>query len=195
PSTRGSRSASRGARLITGRGCRNPSAPSAASVTRTSAGSSTTPATFPTSCAARSRSRSSTLKILATKTSPASCSACGRPSARRAANGSWHSTSNRSGQPSVDDDEFLEACGELVGIHGVALACPRRERRRLDFLVAPCERTAPRLEVDHGAIVVSEVPEQPPQPLGSAHVPVRNDEGVVPDSRLPCSVGELLRVG
>ena len=56
------------------------------------------------------------------------------------------------------------------------------EGDRLDLLLAFSERSAPGVEVDHGAVVVAEVPEEPPQPLGAAHVPVRDDEDPVTDA-------------
>ena len=39
------------------------------------------------------------------------------------------------------------------------------------------------LEVDHRAVVVAEVPEQPPEPFRAAHVPVGDDEDAVADAR------------
>ena len=38
-----------------------------------------------------------------------------------------------------------------------------------------------RVELEHGAVVVAEVAQQPPEPLGAAHVPVGDDEDAVAD--------------
>ena len=55
-------------------------------------------------------------------------------------------------------------------------ALARHELGGLDLLVARAQRAAPAVEVEHGAVVVTEVAQEPPEPLGAAHVPVGDDE-------------------
>ena len=52
----------------------------------------------------------------------------------------------------------------------------RHEGRGLDGFVAAAERPLPVGEVDHGAVVVAEMAEQPPEPLGAAERAVGDDE-------------------
>jgi hypothetical protein len=40
----------------------------------------------------------------------------------------------------------------------------------------------PGIEGDHRALVVAEVAQEPPQPLGATHVPVRHDKDVIADT-------------
>ncbi len=44
------------------------------------------------------------------------------------------------------------------------------------------QRPVPAVELEHRAVVVAEVAQQPPEPLGAAHVPVRDDEDSVTDA-------------
>ena len=99
----------------------------------------------------------------------------------------------RSGTRESTITSSVEARRELVRLDRVVGSLARGELRRLDLLVAAAKRTAPRLEVDHRALVVAEVPQQPPEPLGAAHAPVRDDEDPVADARARRRGGELLR--
>jgi hypothetical protein len=53
----------------------------------------------------------------------------------------------------------------------------------------------PGIQVDHGAVVMTEMSKQPPEPLGAAHVSVGDDEDAFADSRTRGSRGEVLRLG
>ncbi len=53
----------------------------------------------------------------------------------------------------------------------------------------------PRVEVHHRAVVVAEVPQQPPKPLGPAHAPVGDDEDPSADACARCGPRELRGVG
>ena len=66
---------------------------------------------------------------------------------------------------------------------------------RLDLLVAGAERSAPRVDPaeQDGAVVVAEVAEQPPQPLGAAERAVRDDEHAGTDAGPRCGSREPLR--
>jgi hypothetical protein len=55
---------------------------------------------------------------------------------------------------------------------------PARER---GVRTAGAQRPEPAVELEHRARVVPEVAQQPPEPLGAAHVPVRDDEDAVAD--------------
>jgi hypothetical protein len=50
----------------------------------------------------------------------------------------------------------------------------------------------PAVELEHGAVVVAEVAQQPPEPLGTAHVPVGDDEDAVSDPGSRGGAGEVL---
>src|SRR5439155_21431864 len=93
----------------------------------------------------------------------------------------------------VDDDEPAEARRELLRLDCVAAPLAWNELCRLDLLLACAERAAPRLEVDHRALVVAPVTKQPPQALGPAHVPVHDDEDAVSDTGARRSGGEVGR--
>ena len=87
------------------------------------------------------------------------------------------------GDTRVEEDQvaFADPPLELLGVDRVAGALLGHERRRLDRLVAGPERPVPRVELDHGAVVVAEVAQEPPEPLGAAHRAVRDDEDARPD--------------
>src|SRR5207248_11068957 len=87
------------------------------------------------------------------------------------------------GDARVEEDQvaFADPPLELVGVDRVAGALLGHERLRLDRLVAGPERPLPRLELDHGAVVVAEVAQEPPEPLRAAHRAVRDDEDALPD--------------
>ena len=92
---------------------------------------------------------------------------------------------HREGTACVDHDQLVAALEDLVGADRVAAPLARDERRRLDVLVAGAKRAAPALDPaeQDGALGVTEVAQQPPQALGAAHVPVRDDEDAVLDAR------------
>ena len=97
-------------------------------------------------------------------------------------------------RPRVDErrDGSAEPAGDLVCRDRVAGALARHEPGRLDLLVAGAKRAAPGVETadEHAAVVVAEVPEQPPEPLGPAQRPVRDDEHARPDARARGRGGE-----
>ena len=64
----------------------------------------------------------------------------------------------RSANARVDDDELAEPRRELVGLDRVVGARPRLEGCGLDLFLARGQRAEPGVEVDHGAVVVPEVP-------------------------------------
>ena len=80
------------------------------------------------------------------------------------------------------------SCRHSVRVHGTqpARSPPRRCAAR---------RPTPRCRHEHRALVVPEVPQQPPQPLGAAHASVRDDEHVLADPRPGRDVGEAVRGG
>ena len=49
----------------------------------------------------------------------------------------------------------------------------------------------PPVELEDRAVVVAEMPEQPPQPFGTAHVPVGDGEDAGPDARASGRSGEV----
>ncbi len=65
----------------------------------------------------------------------------------------------------------------------------------LDLLLAGHERAVPRLEVDHRAVVVAEVAQEPPKPLGTAHAAVGNDEDTRADACSTRGVREVAGIG
>ena len=81
---------------------------------------------------------------------------------------------------------------DLRGVDRVARALARHELGRLDLLVAAAQRAAPGVEPadEHGAVVVAEVPEQPPEPLGAAERAVGDDEHAGADARARRRGGE-----
>ena len=83
---------------------------------------------------------------------------------------------------------------ELVGLDRVVRAHPRLEGGGLDPLLTGGERAKPGVEVDHGALVVPEVAQEPPEPLGAAHQPVGDDEHAFADTRAGRLRGELLGI-
>src|SRR5581483_4334433 len=68
---------------------------------------------------------------------------------------------------------------------------------RLDRLLAGPERPAPGVEAaeQHGAVVVAEMAEQPPEPLGTAERAVGDDERARPDPRARRGRSEAVRRG
>jgi len=99
--------------------------------------------------------------------------------------------------PRVDEPQrrISEATGELLCRDRVAGALARRKLGELDPLLASAKRAAPDVEAadQHGAVVVAEVPEQPPEPLGPAKRPVGDDEHARADSRTRRHRGECLQ--
>ena len=87
----------------------------------------------------------------------------------------------------IHDDErrIGQPPRELLRRDRVARPLARHELRRLDLLLARAQRPAPRVEPaeEHAAVVMAEMPEQPPEPLGAAEVPVGNDQHARPDAR------------
>src|SRR5204862_2289667 len=55
-------------------------------------------------------------------------------------------------------------------------------------------RPPPGREVDHGAVVVAVVAEEPPEPLGAAERPVRDDQDAGPDACPAGGAGERSRI-
>ena len=96
-----------------------------------------------------------------------------RPGTRSTAFGSPR---QRSGNRASTTTSSLEAGGQRLAPDRVAAALGRLEGRRCDLLLAAAERAAPLGEVDHGAVVVAEMPEQPPEPLGAAERAVGDHE-------------------
>ena len=79
-------------------------------------------------------------------------------------------------EPRVDDDELAVALRELVELDRVVRSA-RAARTSPARRSSPArERPAPGVEVDHRAVVVPEVAEQPPEPLGAAERAVGDDE-------------------
>ena len=94
------------------------------------------------------------------------------------------------GETGVDDDELVEAPHELVGLDRVVVAGAWREVRGFDRLLPARERPVPAVELEHGAVVVAEVAQEPPEPLGAAHVAVGDDEHALADSGTAGCVSE-----
>src|SRR5205823_5370921 len=71
-----------------------------------------------------------------------------------------------------------EPARDLLRRDRVALALARYELGRLDLLLTRPELASPGVDPTEqdGTVVVAEVPEQPPEPLGTAHQAVRDDE-------------------
>src|SRR5207302_7164204 len=65
---------------------------------------------------------------------------------------------------------------------------------RLDVLLALTQLASPGVDPaeQDGAVVVAEVAEQPPEPLGTAERAVRDDEDACPDPGAAGARGELL---
>ena len=84
----------------------------------------------------------------------------------------------------VDDDEVVSA-RDLVRLDRVAASVRVHGTQPARLLLASVQLAAPLLDAadEHRALVVPEVPQQPPQSLGAAHAPVRDDEHVLADSR------------
>jgi glucose-1-phosphate cytidylyltransferase len=80
-------------------------------------------------------------------------------------------------------DELVETFRELLRVERVVASLARDEPSGFDTLLAGDERSAPRLEVDHGAGVVAEMAQEPPEAFRAAHVPVCDDEHAVLDAR------------
>ena len=64
----------------------------------------------------------------------------------------------------------------------VVRALGRHERAGSTVLLAAAQRAVPSREVEHGAVVVAEVAQEPPQPLGAAERAVRDHECAVADA-------------
>ncbi len=60
-----------------------------------------------------------------------------------------------------------------------------------DHFLAASQFPKPRLQVDHCAGVMPEMPEQPPEPLGAAERSVRDDERIGPDPGAGGRSGEV----
>src|SRR6266536_695694 len=97
-------------------------------------------------------------------------------------------------QTGVHDHEPVEPPGELVSLDRVVLARTRLEARGLDLLLAGAQRAEPPVELEHGAVVVAEVAEKPPEPLGAAHVPVGDDEDALADPRARRGADEVVGI-
>ena len=93
----------------------------------------------------------------------------------------------------VDEHEVVPL-RDLRRFDCVAAAFTRPERRRLDLFLAGAQLAAPALDPvdEHRAVVVAEVAEQPPEPLGAAHAAVGDDEDAVADARARRCPGEAL---
>src|ERR671937_229681 len=76
------------------------------------------------------------------------------------------------GHARVDGDELAQAPRELVGRDGVVRTRARLEARRLALLLTAAEGAEPTVQLEHGAVVVPEVAEQPPKPPPPAPVPL-----------------------
>src|SRR5207247_2173002 len=91
----------------------------------------------------------------------------------------------------VEQNDLAEALLQLVWLDRVTGPAARLELGRLNVLVASPQRPQPASEVEHRAVVVSEVAQQPPEPLGAAHRAVRHDEITVADTGSPGCLREL----
>src|SRR4051812_37416470 len=90
------------------------------------------------------------------------------------------------------DDHQVVARSDLLRGDRVALARTCHERRRLDRFLARGQRSFPGVEVDDGAVVVAEVPQEPPESLRAADRSVGDDEDTVTDPGAPGCGGEPL---
>ena len=72
---------------------------------------------------------------------------------------------------------------------------PERQTGRLELFIAGAELAEPAVELEHRAVVVSVVPQQPPEALGAAHRAVGDDEDAVADPGAARSCGELPWLG
>ena len=112
--------------------------------------------------------------------SRARCSAPGmRPGSRSTGFGSPR---QRSGRRASTTHELVAAAAPAPR----ARSCrPSRSRGTNSAgstcLLAAAQRPEPAVELEHGAVVVAEVAQQPPEPLGAAHVPVGDDEDALAD--------------
>src|SRR5204863_10106276 len=90
------------------------------------------------------------------------------------------------GRPRVDEQKagICEPAGELDRADRVAGALPRHELCGLDTLLARAKGAAPRREPadEDAAVLVTEVAQEPPEPLCTTHRPVRGDEHAGPDA-------------
>ena len=91
----------------------------------------------------------------------------------------------------IEQNDLAEALLQLVGLDRVAGPPPRLELGRLNILFGGSKRPQPAHEVQHRAVVVPEVAQQPPEPLGAAHRAVRHDEDTVADAGSPDYLGEV----
>jgi len=99
----------------------------------------------------------------------------------------------------VDEREgrISEATGDLLGVDRVATPLARDEVGGLELLLARAELSAPDVDPaeENGAVVVAEVPKQPPEALGTAHRAVRDNVNAGRDARTPGGSSEALRGG
>ena len=97
----------------------------------------------------------------------------------------------------VDEDERRvgETSRETGGVDRVVRTLARNELDRLDLLLAAAKRPAPRVDSadQDTAVGMPVMAEEPPEPLGAAHRPIGDDEGVRPDPRPPGGSREALR--
>jgi len=92
----------------------------------------------------------------------------------------------------VEQDEVVKALLELVRLDRVAPAWMRRELLRLGPFLARSQRPEPAVELEHRAIVVAVVAQQPPEPFRPAHRAVGDDKDAVPDPGPSGCLGEQL---
>jgi hypothetical protein len=95
----------------------------------------------------------------------------------------------------VDDEELVTVAGQLVAGDRVPVLFTALEQRRFDSLVPADERAVPGVEVEDGAVAMSEVAEEPPQALCPAERAVGDDERLGADARTGGGGGELLGGG
>src|SRR5204863_3504962 len=97
----------------------------------------------------------------------------------------------------VDESERRvgEPAGDLLRGDRVASSLARDEVGRLDLFLTGVELTSPSLDPaeQDGAVVVTEVSQQPPEPLGPAAVPVGDDVHAFADAGATGRGGEPLR--
>src|SRR5436190_7273756 len=95
----------------------------------------------------------------------------------------------------VEQDELVQAALDPLCVDRVAAAFPERQPARLELFFAGAELAEPAVELEHRAVVVSVVPQQPPEPLGASHRAVGDDEDAVADPGPPRRGGELPWLG
>jgi hypothetical protein len=99
-------------------------------------------------------------------------------------------------KPRIDEDEpwISEATSYLIHGDRVAASLSRPEDDGVYTLLAGRQRAEPSLDaaLENRAVVVPEVAQEPPETLGSAHAPVRDDEDAVADAGTAGAFGEPL---